>query len=195
MTQPAPMWPSSTAATAPRPQQPRPRAAAVNRQAHDRGLKAQARQVYEAHGAARASEVTGVAARTIRRWAAAERWPRQMATRQRPDLRVAPVAPVGDAGEATSKSASGHGGWQPWLLLERLAGELWAELDELASLRARGKARDARDVAVVVGILVQRGAELAKVTGHEHGGHPDPAAAVQRIRSILDAIEQRRAAG
>src|SRR5829696_4808059 len=46
---------------------------------HDTAARRQARQVYELHGAQAASDATGIAVRSIRRWASAERWPRRLA--------------------------------------------------------------------------------------------------------------------
>jgi hypothetical protein len=159
----------------------------MNRQQHPDDAKAQARQLYQAHGSRRAAEVTGLPRRTINAWAKAEGWQRRLATGQRPDQHVAAVA----ARQPVPAKGAPVGSWQPRLALDRLAGELWAQLDTLAELRAAGKAREARDTAVVVGILVQRAAELAKLTGADRG--LDPAASVQRIHGLLDSIERRRA--
>jgi hypothetical protein len=159
----------------------------VNRQPHPDLTKSRARTIYEAHGSRQAAEVLGISRRTVNAWAKAEGWQRRLATRQPSDQHVAPVA---GSRPAPGKGAP-VGSWQPRLVLDRLAAELWAQLDTLAELRAAGKAADARWTATVVGILVQRAAELAKLTGADRG--LDPAASVARIHSLLDSIERRRA--
>jgi hypothetical protein len=169
-------------------------AAVANRQPWDDELKAQAKALYAADGATLASAATGIPSRTIRRWAMAEQWP-QPGDGHRPDLHVAGAAPVPSAPEVPANGAVGHGrGWQPRLLLERLCAELWAELDTLAALRERGKAREARDTAVVVGILVDKAAGLAKQTGAS-GGQLDQAATLARLRELAQAWRERKAAG
>jgi hypothetical protein len=160
----------------------------MERQPHPDAIKAQAKTVYQAHGAKRAAELTHVAIRTVRYWARREGW-RQPATAtgKPPDLRVATVA---DANPAQPKgSVAGFAGYQPARLLERVTAELWAQLDTLAKLREAGRARDSRETAVVVGILIQRAAELAKQAGMDRG-QLDPAVALARLDALMDSIEQ-----
>jgi hypothetical protein len=95
-----------------------------------------------------------------------------------------------------SAGAKGHAAtrvavWNPARVLDRIAGELDAELEDLAAARAAGKRREARDVAVVVGILVDKAQALAD-RFPDHGGHLDAEASVERIRQLLDVIEYRR---
>jgi hypothetical protein len=165
----------------------------ANRQPHDPGTKAQARQVYEAHGPEQASRVSGVPARTIYRWAVAEQWglPPEAGLRHAADQGVADAAPGPGRAAAAGKSAATA--WQPARVLGRLAAEVDATLDDLAALRAGRRYRDARDVAVQVGILVDKAVALAKQTGTS-GGRLDPAASVARIHELLDGIEGRRRA-
>jgi hypothetical protein len=76
-------------------------------------------------------------------------------------------------------------------VLSRLAAELWEVLDDLAVARQAGKARDARDLGVLVGILVDKATELAKANGYD-GGRPNPTEAAAHIHAMLDGIEERR---
>ena len=46
----------------------------MNRQAHDPGLKAQAKALYESDGPKLASDVTRIPKRTVNAWAKAEGW-------------------------------------------------------------------------------------------------------------------------
>ena len=155
----------------------------MNRQQHPDGLKAKARIVYEAKGSRAAAEQTGCSRRTVNAWAKAGNW-------QPPGNRSHQgVAPVPRADGAVAKAVGA--GWQPRLLLSRLTAEVWIQLDTLAELRAAGKARDARETAVTLGILVDKAAALAKQTGADRM-HPDPATSVARIHELLDGIEQRR---
>lgn len=122
----------------------------------------------------------------------AEQWPRP-GDGHRPELRLAPHAADAPASEPDGNSAPAAitpRGWQPRLLLERLSAELWAELDTLEALRDHGKARDARDVAIVVGILCDKAAALAKQTGVA-SSRPDPAEARDRMRQIAATLRQR----
>jgi hypothetical protein len=158
----------------------------VNRQAHDAGTVAKARVVYEARGSRAASEQTGIPRRSINAMAKRHRWQHPGVPEQPRHQRVAPVAGA-DGGVAKAVRA----GWQPRLLLSRLTAEVWIQLDTLAELRAAGKARDARETAVTLGILVDKAVALAKQTGADRM-HPDPATSVARIHELLDGIEQRR---
>jgi hypothetical protein len=165
----------------------------VNRRPHDPGAKAQARQLYEQHGARRAAELSGVPRRTIAAWAKGEAWQRRLATAQPPDQHVAPVA---DTRSAVAKRpvAIGYGS-QRRTLLRQLAEEAGACLRQLAAEREAGRSGAARNWAWCVGILLERAELLAKQTGPDQGGHPDAAGSVARIHELLDGIEQRRTAG
>jgi hypothetical protein len=158
----------------------------VNRQAHPDGAKRQARQVYQQHGAHQAAVVTGIPARTIRRWARLEQWPRTPATSQQPDQRLRLVS--ADAQPAPVKTASPG---RPRLAM-RLREELWAQLDQLRAYREGRRARDARDTAIVVGILTDK-LLLLERPGDGSGGLVDPATAVARIGELIDVAEQRAA--
>jgi hypothetical protein len=161
----------------------------MNRQPHPDDARAQARQVYEQHGSARAAELAGVPRRTVNQWAKAGNWQRPG---KRPHLRVAPNANArrGQA-KAGATPLAAHAGWQPHRLLQRLTVELWAQLDALAAAREAGKARDARDLAVVVGVLTDKALVLAKQTGSQGG--QDAATSVARIRELVDGITTRAA--
>lgn len=161
-----------------------------SRQPHDDGARAQAKQLYLTHGTRRTAELTGIPERTIRAWASAGNWRQpDAATGQPRHLRVAPVA----AGQPAPAKGGGHG-WQPYAVLDRLAAELWHTLDDLDRWRSAGKARDARDTAVVAGVLVDKCQGLAKQIGHEGGGL-DADASLAGIMATLDAIERRQAGG
>jgi hypothetical protein len=160
------------------------------RQPHDPGARAQAKQLYLAHGSARAAELTGIPQRTIRRWARSGHWRPQPATdHQAPDQGVAGVAASGGQALQPPKGAVAAFGWQPHAVLERLTGELWAELDDLARWRAAGRPREARDTAVVCGILADKCQDLAKQIGASDDQGAD--ASVASITAVLDAIERR----
>jgi hypothetical protein len=162
----------------------------VNRQPHSDGAKAQARTIFEAHGSRKASEVTGISRRSINAWAKAEGWQRRLATGQGRDQRFHPVSPSGQARDGPAKKAGP--GWQPRRVLDRLAWELWVELDTLAAAREAGKSREVRDAAVAVGILVDKCSDLAKQTGADRdGGHPSPEEARDRLRELASAWRQR----
>jgi hypothetical protein len=167
--------------------------AAVNRQPHDPGARAQARQLYQQRGPAEASRLTGVPPRTLRRWASAGHWrPPGQEPGHAADQGVAGVAPrsVGAHGHAAKEPVAVRPPWNPRQVLGRILAELGAELDDLAAARAQGKRREARDVAVVVGILVDKADRLADRVGM--GDHtPDPQEAAEHIRAMLDAIQQR----
>jgi hypothetical protein len=159
----------------------------MNRRQHPDDAKARARRLYEAHGSARAAEATGTPRRTINQWAKAGNW-------QPPGNRVhLAVAPVPDArrgqGKAVATPLAAHAGWQPHRLLQRLTVELWAQLDALAAAREAHKARDARDLAVVVGVLTDKALVLAKQTGSQGG--QDAATSVARLRELVDGITAR----
>jgi hypothetical protein len=159
----------------------------MNRQQHPDDAKAHARQVYEAHGSRRAAEATGISRRTLNAWAKAGNW---QPPGKCPHLRVAPDANArsGQA-KAVATPLAAHAGWQPHRLLQRLTVELWAQLDALAAAREAGKARDARDLAVVVGVLTDKALVLAKQTGSQGG--QDAATSVARIRELVDGITAR----
>jgi hypothetical protein len=79
--------------------------------------------------------------------------------------------------------------WNPHRVLGRILVELGAELDDLAAARAEGKRREARDTAVVVGILVDKAQALAERAGADRP--TDPADAAEHIRQVLDVIQAR----
>ena len=56
--------------------------------------------------------------------------------------------------------------------------------------REHGKARDARDTAIVIGILADKAAALARQTGVT-SGVPDLAEARERMRSMAAILRQR----
>lgn len=171
----------------------------ANRQQHPDGTRAQARTVYEQHGPQRASAVTGVPTRTLRRWAEADGWkrPRQPASGHLAHQDVAGVAPSVSVRAAPAKGGSGHGPgharmWNPRRVLDRLSWELWAELDRLATMREHGKPRDAQPVAVIVGILTQRCLELAKAAGVDaSSGHLPPELARERLGELRQVLADR----
>jgi hypothetical protein len=165
---------------------------AVNRQPHDPGAMAQARQLYLQRGPAEASRLTGVPPRTLRRWAERGHWrPRNQESGHSPELGVAPVAPrsAGTSGHAAKETVAARPLWNPHRVLGRILVELGAELDDLAAARAEGKRREARDTAVVVGILVDKAQALAERAGADRP--TDPADAAEHIRQVLDAIQAR----
>ena len=169
----------------------------MNRQPHPDGAKAQARTIFEAHGSRKASEVTGISRRTINVWARAEGWQRRQATRQHPDQRLHLVAAVPgvDGGGGKRPAAFGYG-YQRRTLLGQLADEAGACLDALGKDREAGKSGAARNWAWCVGILLERAELLAKAAGPDQAsGHPEPEAAVARIRELLAGSQDRRAAG
>jgi hypothetical protein len=164
----------------------------MNRQQHPDGAKAQARQVYEHHGAARASSVTGVSARTIRRWAAEERWPRQMATPQPRGLHVAPVAGTRQPVGKTRVVAIGYG-YQRRALLRRLGELATIALDQVETELRAGHTVKARDGMVVCGIALDKAEQLAKAAGPDLAGdRPDAAEAVARLREMAADLATRR---
>lgn len=162
----------------------------MNRQPHPDGAKAQARTIFEAHGSRKAAQVIGISRRTVNAWAKAEGWQRPQATRQGRDQRFHPVSPSAQARGGPAKRVGP--GWQPRRVLDRLAWELWAELDTLAAAREAGKPREVREAAVVVGILVDKCSDLAKQTGADrYGGHPSPEEVRDRLHELADAWRQR----
>jgi hypothetical protein len=157
----------------------------VNRQAHPDALKRQARQVYAQHGAHQAAAVTGIPARTIRRWARLEQWPRKPATSQQPDQRLRVVdARVQPAPVKTPAPG------RPRLAM-RLREELWAQLDQLRAYREGRRPRDAKDTAVVVGILLDKLLILERPG--EGAGPVSAEVAIARIGELIDVAEQRAA--
>src|SRR5215217_4185250 len=116
----------------------------MNHQQHPDGLKRQARQVYEAHGAKRAAEVTHVPLRTVRYWARRDGWRQPAtATRQPRELHVAPVAPLPPPTAATAKRPVPVG--NPASLQHDLLVEVAACLAQLGKDRAAGKSGAVRN--------------------------------------------------
>jgi hypothetical protein len=165
----------------------------MNYQPHDAARKAQARTIYEAKGSRAAADQTGLPRRTVNAWAKQDGWQRPLAAKQPGNQRFRVVASVGQAGGDQAKRVGP--GWQPQRVLDRLAWELWAELDTLAGYREARKPREARDSAVQVGILVDKAMALAKQAGLEHGGQHDPETAVGRLHEMLDALQERATGG
>jgi hypothetical protein len=188
---PAMTSPSSTTAA---PAGPGRQAEAVNRQPHDPSLKAQARQVYEAHGSRKAAEATGISRRTINAWARADGW---QPPGNRPHLRVAPVADA-DGPSGKSEGAAGNRVPASWglasrVLLRRLADTAALALDQVERELAAGHTSKARDAMVVGGIAIQRGLELSKATGPDQTqGHPDAAESAARIAEMARELTARR---
>jgi hypothetical protein len=159
-------------------------------------LRDQARALYVADGVRLAASVTGIPERTVRQWARSGNWRQDGAGGgQARDQQVAPVTPIGPLPDGPGKRPGSHRGhgWQPRLLLSRLAGELWEVLGELGAARAAGKAREARELGVLLGILTDKCAQLAKDLGHD-GGRSDPEVAVARIREMVAVLSERAAA-
>jgi hypothetical protein len=163
----------------------------VNRQPHDPDLKAQARSLYAADGATLAASVTGIPARTIRRWAVAEQWPRS-GDGHRPHLHVAPVA---ETWQPTPKGHVTSLGYphQRRALLRQLGDEARECLTALATDREAGRSGAARNWAWCVGILLERAELLAKAAGPDQAaGQPDAAEAVARLRELATDLAARR---
>jgi hypothetical protein len=164
----------------------------VNRQPHDADLKAQARTLYAADGPTLAASVTGIPARTIRRWAVAEQWPRS-GDGHRPHLHVARVAETRQATPKGQVATLGYG-LQRRALLRQLGDEARDCLVALARDREAGKSGAARNWAWCVGILLERAELLAKAGGSDQTqGHPDAAESLSRIREMVADLNDRRA--
>ena len=166
----------------------------MNRQPHPDNAKTRARQVYEHHGAAQASETTGVSVRTIRRWAATEQWPRQTATPQPRGLHVAPVPETRQPTGKSRVTPIGYGyQYQRRALLRRLAGLATLALDQVETELAAGRTVKARDGMVVCGIALDKAEQLAKAAGPDLAGdRPDTAEAVARLQEMLADLSDRR---
>src|SRR5688500_409578 len=82
----------------------------MRHQQHPDGLKRQAHQLYQTHGARVAADLTGIPRRTINHWAKAEGWQRHLATEQAHSQQVAPVAsgPTGTAATAKRPASLGN---------------------------------------------------------------------------------------
>jgi hypothetical protein len=161
----------------------------VNRQPHDPSLKAQARQVYEAHGSRKAAEATGISRRTINAWARADGW---QPPGNRPHLRVAPVP---QTRQPTPKGQVASLGYAPMrrVLLRQLADEARACLGALARDREAGKSGAARNWAWCVGILLERAELVAKAAGSDLAGdRPDDAEVVARLQEMATDLAGRR---
>jgi hypothetical protein len=153
-------------------------------------LKAQARSLYGADGLTLAASVTGIPARTLRRWAAAEQWPRP-GDGHRPELRVALVASARQPAPKGQVTSLGYG-YQRRALLRQLADEARECLTALAADREAGRSGAARNWAWCVGILLERAELLAKAAGPDQAaGHPEAAEAVVRIREMAADLMER----
>jgi hypothetical protein len=162
----------------------------VNRQQHPDGAKAQARQVYEAHGSRLAAEVTGISRRTINAWAKADGWQPPGQPRH---LHVAPAAQTRQPAPKGRVASLGYG-YQRRALLRQLGDEARACLTALAKDREAGKSGAARNWAWCVGILLERAELLAKAASPDQSsGQPDPAEAVARLREMAADLTARRA--
>jgi hypothetical protein len=160
----------------------------MNRQPHPDGAKAQARQVYEAHGSRKASEVTGLPRRTVNAWAKAEGWQRRG---QRPDLRVAPVAetrqPAGKRSVPAGYSLARR------VLLRRLGDTAGLALDQVEAELRQGHTSKARDCAIICGIALDKAELLAKAAGAGVGGDmPTVEEARTRLRELAIDLTARR---
>jgi hypothetical protein len=163
----------------------------VNRQPHDADLKAQARSLYAADGPTLAASVTGIPARTIRRWAVAEQWPRS-GDGHRPHLHVAPVAETRQPTGKTRVVAIGYG-LQRRVLLRRLGELATLALDQVETELRAGHTVKARDGMVVCGIALDKAEQLAKAAGPDLAGdRPDAAEAVARIRAMAADLATRK---
>ena len=179
----------------------------MSRQPWPDDLKAQAKALYLADGAALASEVTGIPVRTIRRWAMAQDWgrPPDAATAQAPDQRDTPATPgsVRVAGEGKGGHAlGGHG--PPGLELERdlaLAREVYrVEVERF--LAGKGRAGGVRDASIALGVMLDKAARHG-LPGARPGGeftwadnHARAEAATARIREMAAELADRaRVAG
>jgi hypothetical protein len=161
----------------------------VNRQQHPDGAKAQARQVYEAHGSRLAAEVTGISRRTINAWAKADGWQPPGQPRH---LHVAPAAQTRQPAPKGRVASLGYG-YQRRALLRQLGDEARACLTALAKDREAGKSGAARNWAWCVGILIERAELVAKAAGPDLAGdRPDDGEVMARLQEMATDLAGRR---
>jgi hypothetical protein len=157
-------------------------------QQHPDGLKRQAQQLYQSRGSRVAADMTGIPRRTINAWAKREGWQRHLATGQRPDLRVAPVAPLPPgAAAAPKRPVAGN----PASLQHDLLTEVAACLAQLGKDRAAGRSGAVRNWAWAIGVLIDKATDkLAKGGGGWDRPAPlSPEESVARIYTWLDVAE------
>lgn len=163
----------------------------MNRQPHDANLKAQARSLYTADGPTLAASVTGIPARTIRRWAVAEQWPRS-GDGHRPHLHVAPVAETRQPAGKSGQVPAGYG-LARRVLLRRLGDTAGLALDQVERELAQGHTGKARDCAIICGIALDKAELLVKAVGSDVGvGMPTVAEARARLRELAADLTARR---
>jgi hypothetical protein len=162
----------------------------MNRQPHPDDAKAQAKALFVADGATLAASVTGISARTIRRWAVAEQWPRK-GDGHRPHLRVAPSVetrqPVGKSSVPAGYSLARR------VLLRRLGDTAGLALDQVEKELGQGHTSKARDCAIICGIALDKAEQLAKAAGTGVGGDmPTVDEARTRLHELATDLTARR---
>jgi hypothetical protein len=150
---------------------------------HDDGARRQAWQVYEARGAKAASQVTGIAVRTIQRWAQAEGWPRTLTVAQDPTKTAEDRRQAAIVGWHTRRQHMadqlGHVGAQ---LLEAIQRDL-----------AERKRLNLRDAGILLGIMLDKAEQLTERTGWAGDGDVSAEQSIDGINRVLDVIEARAA--
>ena len=163
----------------------------MNRQPWSDDLRQQARALYASDGAQLASSVTGIPARTLRRWAVAEQWPRS-GDGHPPHLHVAPSAGTRQPAGKTRVVAIGWG-FQRRAVLRRLGELATLALDQVGTELRAGHTVKARDSMVVCGIALDKAEQLAKAAGPDLAGdRPDTAEALARLQEMLGDLATRR---
>jgi hypothetical protein len=190
----------------------------ANRQPWDDDLKAQAKALYLADGAALASSVTGIPARTIRAWSKRGNWRQpDAATGQDPDQALAPHATDGAGERPNAKEDGGPFGPPgplpgPVDLRRELARDLHlarqvyrAEVERF--LAGTGRASSVRDAAVALAVMTDKMGKHGGAGAGGGGGEftwadhlADNEARRQRVLSMLGELlpvwrERAQAAG
>jgi hypothetical protein len=148
---------------------------------HDDAAKRQARQVYAHHGAQAAADATGIAVRSIRRWASAERWPRRLA--------VADPSPE----KMAARSQAALVGWHTRrrTMADQL-GNVGAQLLEAIQRDLQERKRlNLRDAAILLGVMLDKAELLSVQTGATDGPGVPGDELVARLQAIAAAMRAR----
>jgi hypothetical protein len=167
----------------------------VNRQPWDDDIRAQAKALYLADGAALAAEVTQVPIRTIREWARTGNW------RQLADQQDSPATALGDGAAAHAKGNGGQPATVPVVPGQELAQDLALAREVYRTqvaklLDGHGSTSAVRDAAVTLGIMVDKAARsgVPGMAGGEFTWERNCAqvqANMARVREMIAFIAQR----
>jgi hypothetical protein len=152
---------------------------------HDDTARQRARQIYQTHGAQTAADATGIAVRSIRRWAAIERWPRRLA--------VADLTPE----KVEARSQAARMGWHTRrrVMADQL-GDVGAQLLEAIQRDLAQRRRlNLRDAGILLGIMLDKAELLAAVTaGTGTSEAMDEGERAARAQQILQDWQERKVA-